>query len=109
MADRVVFLRPDAERIARVVRAVENGNRDQQPLRFGRVFEKRDPKVFRVATFSGEWGKNSSKVVTFKYQSATPNTASAVNLFANIGTATGSRNCAIAKEGTAWFLVAAEC
>jgi hypothetical protein len=30
-------------------------------------------------------------------------------LFASIGTATSTRNCAIARQGTAWFLVAAEC
>jgi hypothetical protein len=108
VADRVVFLRPDAERIARVVRAVESGNRNETPLRFGRVVES-GKRVFRVCTFTGAWSINASKTVTFKYQTSTPNTVAALNLFAAIGTASSSRNCAIAKEGTAWFLIAAEC
>ena len=110
MADRVVFLRPDAERIARVVRTVEAGNRNETPLRFRKVDDGGGGKrVFRVCTFTGAWPKNSLNTVTFKYQSSTPNTVAALNLFAAIGTASSSRNCAIAREGTAWFLVAAEC
>jgi hypothetical protein len=108
VADRVVFLRPDAERIARAVRTVEAGNRNETPLRFGRVVES-GKRAFRVCAFTGAWPKNSLKTVTFKYQSSTPNTVAALNLFAAIGTASSSRNCAIAKEGTAWFLIAAEC
>jgi hypothetical protein len=103
VADRVVFLRPDAERIARVVRAVENGNRDESPLTFRRVMEP-PRRVFRIGTFSGAWNIGASKTVTFKYQTTTPNTVSAVNLFFPV-TLTGARDCAIAKDGTAWFLV----
>ena len=105
MADRVVFLRPDAERIARAVRTVEAGRRDETPLRFGRVVES-GKRVFRVGTFTGEWTKGGSKTVTFKYQSSTPNTVTASNLFANVP---ASGDCAIARDGTAWFLIAAEC
>jgi len=104
VADRVVFLRPDAERIARVVRTVENGDRDETPLRFGRRFEERSGKVFRICTFSGPWATNETKTVTFKYQTSTPNTASVRNLFFPI-TDMATRDCAIAKEGTAWFLI----
>ena len=66
-------------------------------------------KVFRVCTFTGAWSINSQKTVTFKYQTATPNTVSATNLFAAIATAASSRNCAVARDGTAWYLIAAEC
>lgn len=65
-------------------------------------------KVFRICTFTGSWSKNTDKTVTFKFQTNTPNTVQASNLFAEIG-GSGTRNCAIAKEGTAWFLIAAEC
>lgn len=66
--------------------------------------------VFRICTFTGSWSKTSTKTVTFKYQTATPNTVVATNLFAEIGTAAQqTRNCAIAREGTAWFLISAEC
>jgi hypothetical protein len=63
-------------------------------------------EVFRVCTFTGAWSINASKIVTFKNQTSTPNTVSAQNLFFPItNTATASRDCAIAKEGTAWFLI----
>jgi putative intracellular protease/amidase len=104
VADRVVFLRPDAERIARAVRTVEAGNRNETPLRFGRRFEERSGKIFRICTFSGPWAISAKKTVTFKYQTSTPNTASVTNLFFPI-TDMATRDCAIAKEGTAWFLV----
>ena len=68
-----------------------------------------NPKVFRICTFTGLWSIGSSKTVTFKYQTATPNTASALNLFAAVPSPTGSGDCAIAREGTAWFLIAAVC
>jgi hypothetical protein len=107
---RVAFTKAAADRIGRVVREVEGGDRDNGPLTFGMRAVSSNAKVFRVATFTGSWSKGSSKTVTFKNQTSTPNTASATNLFAAIGTASQStRNCAIAKEGTAWYLIAAEC
>jgi hypothetical protein len=112
VADRVVFLRPDAERIARAVRTVEAGKRDETPLRFARTVEGGRQKVFRICTFTGAWSIDATKTVTFKNQTTTPNTVTAVNLFAAITgvTATSTfRNCAIAKDGTAWYLIAAEC
>jgi len=68
------------------------------------------PKVFRVCTFTGAWSINSDKVVTIKNTAVSPNTVTATNLFANISTtSTATKNCAIAKDGTAWYLIAAEC
>ncbi len=65
-----------------------------------------NPKVFRIATFTGAWPINSSKTVTLKYQTATPNTVSVSNLFFPVAsTATATQDCAIAKDGTAWFLI----
>ena len=98
-----------AARVARVVRTVEQQYPRARPLVFDGVQQQSRRPVFRVCTFSGAWSKNASKTVTFKYQTSTPNTVAATNLFATIGTASASRNCAIAKEGTAWFLIAAEC
>lgn len=106
--ERVTFTRPAADRIAKVVRQVEAGERDSAGLHFG-VRQSLPGVTFRICTFTGSWIKNSAKVVTFKYQAASPNTVNATNLFADIGTAASSRNCAIAREGTAWFLIAAEC
>jgi len=104
--ERVTFTKPAAERIAKVVRAVEGGDRDAGPLTFGNRGVAGNPKLFRVCTFTGAWSIGDAKTVSFKYQTATPNTVSAVNLFFPVTrTATGSRDCAIAKDGTAWFLV----
>lgn len=61
---------------------------------------------FRIATFTGAWSIGSSKTVTFKYQTTTPNTVSATNLFFPIGVAPSvAKDCAIAKDGTAWYLI----
>ena len=106
---RVDFTRSAAERIANVVRAVEAGDRDGEPLRFGRVALPDQAKVFRVCTFTGAWSKDTLKTVTLKYNTTTPNTFVARNLFAEIASSATTRNCAIAKEGTAWYLIAAEC
>ena len=62
-------------------------------------------KNFRVCTFTGAWSVGSTKAVTFRGVTATPNTVSATNLFFPISGAGGS-DCGIAKDGTAWFLVA---
>jgi len=90
------------------VRTVEGGNRDQPGITFDHPLPG-GAKVFRVATFTGAWSINDTKTVTFRNQTATPNTAAAVNLFAALTAASGSRNCAIAKDGTAWYLIAAQC
>jgi len=98
-----------AVRIANAVRKVEIGDRAEKPLEFDTVFPQQQRKTFRVATFSGAWSIGATKTVTFKYQTSTPNTASALNLFAAVPAPTGSGDCAIAREGTAWFLIAAVC
>ena len=109
---RVDFTRSAAERIANVVRTVEAGDRDGEALRFGRAIPADSftgKKIFRICTFTAAWSKNATKTVTLKYQTSTPNTFVAMNLFAEIASSTATRNCAIAKEGTAWYLIAAEC
>jgi hypothetical protein len=103
---RVAFTKAAADRIGRVVREVEGGDRDNGPLTFGMRAVSSNAKVFRVCTFSGAWSISSNKTVTFKNQTATPNTVSAVNLFFPLtSTATSATDCAIAKDGTAWYLI----
>jgi hypothetical protein len=97
-----------AVRIANAVRKVEIGDRAERPLEFDPI-PPQQRKAFRIATFTGAWSIAATKTVTFKYQTATPNTAVALNLFAAVPAPTGSGDCAIAREGTAWFLIAAVC
>jgi hypothetical protein len=103
--ERVNFTRPAAERIAKVVRRVEQGDRGAAGLTFTpRGLGGSSPKTFRVCTYTGAWAINTSNTVTFKNQTTTPNTVSAVNLFLTLPD-NGERNCAIAKDGTAWHLI----
>jgi hypothetical protein len=102
--ERVTFTRPAAERIAKVVRAVEGGDRDTPGIYFGSAPGAAPGKTFRVCTFTGAWSIGSSRTVTFKNQTSTPNTVSASNLFWPIPDGP-LRDCAIAKEGTAWYLL----
>jgi hypothetical protein len=100
----VSFSRPAAQRIAKAVRVVEAGDRNQPGLTFDHPMPGGGGKVFRVCTFTGAWAIGSTKNVAFKYQTSTPNTAVATNLFFPV-TSTAQLDCAIAKDGTAWFLI----
>ena len=100
----VSFSRGAAQRIAKTVRTVEQGNRSQQGLTFDHPQFGGTGKLFRICTFAGSWAIGSTKTVTYKYQSTTPNTAVATNLFFPV-TSSATLDCAIAKDGTAWFLV----
>jgi len=104
-SERITFTRPAAERIAAVVRTVERGNRDTKGNTWGVRLEGGGGAVFHIATFTGGWQINQSRIVTFKYQPTTPNTATALNLFFDYKGNEELRDCSIAKEGTAWFLV----
>jgi len=106
MAERISFTRTSATRIARAVRAVENARPAGQSLEFRTQIIDGKKKVFHVATFTGSWSIGSAKTVTFKNQTNTPNTVSATNIFFPVtSTAAGNRDCAVAKDGTAWYLI----
>jgi hypothetical protein len=100
----VSFTRGAADRIAKVVRKVERGDTSAEGLRFGRPAGGEGSKVFRVCTFTGAWSIDAAKTVTFKNQTTTPNTVSAVNLFWPVPDGE-ERDCAIGKDGTAWYLL----
>lgn len=114
-SERVAFTKPAAERIARAVRKVEAGPRLGKPLTFGGR-----PSTFgggggiKICTFTGSWSKGTSHVVTFYQVTTTPNTASATNVFVDLAscstTSTASTAaCAIARYGSKWYVIAAEC
>ena len=93
---RVTFTRPAADRIANVVRIVEQGSRDEAPLLFAGA---PDPggKVLRVCTFTGSWDINSLKTLTFQGVTTTPNTVVATNQLFTIGDACTSQVAYIGK------------
>jgi hypothetical protein len=89
-----------------VVRAAELASPAARPLSFERVDTPQKQRLFRVCTFTGAWSINDTKTVTFRNQTATPNTVAAVNLFFPFSAATNATtDCAIAKDGTAWYLI----
>lgn len=111
---RVTFTRPAAERIASVVRTVERGDRDQSALKFGRPVPADASgggaaSAIRIGTFTGQWNKNATATITLVFQTSTPNTFVATNLFADLSIGCGTKKCAIASEGSAWYLIQAEC
>lgn len=102
---RVTFTKGAAERIGRVVREVESGNRDLGPIEWGpRGVGGSSGRVFRVCTFTGAWAIGSEKTVTFRGVTTTPNTVSAVNLVCGLSPA-GTCDVSVARDGTAWYLV----
>jgi hypothetical protein len=101
-------LRQDIKRtIARVDGMPDGPGATKIPTRFESLPAQSGGKVFRICTFTGPWEINTEKEVTFRGVTATPNTVSALNLFFPVtSTATSAAtDCAIAKDGTAWYLV----
>lgn len=79
------------------------------PTRLQDMLRRGGGNAFRVCTFTGTWSIGATKTLTYKYITTTPNTVVATNLFANIPVDCGTRDCGIARDGTAWFLIAAKC
>jgi hypothetical protein len=102
MAEPTQFDLASAARVARVVRTVEDTGPRAKPLTF-ESFQQGQRKTFRIGSFSGAWSKDATKTVTLRDTTAT---VAVVNLFAAVP---ASGSCAIARDGTAWYLVAAEC
>lgn len=99
MGERISFTRPSAERIANAVRAVEQARPEGAALGFRRQDAVPNAKVFRVATFTGAWGINASKVVRLVENTAA--TVLAKNITVGVSPAAGAR-CFIARDGTSW-------
>jgi hypothetical protein len=97
----VSFSRPAAQRIAKAVRVIEAGDRNQPGLTFDHPMPGGGQALIRTATFTGSWSIGGTKNVTYKYMTGTAN---AVNDLMNLPSA-GTRNCVIGREGTAWRLI----
>lgn len=102
--DAVQFTRESAERVARVVRDAETAPPQVSALTFERRISDRIPKQVRLALFSGPWGLNQTKTVTFVSQPAV--TANVLNR-SMIVHMPAYRYCVVGKEGTSWHLIAA--
>lgn len=97
--ERVTFTRPAAERIAKVVRKVEQGDRGAEALRFERIGGV--PGSLKLATFTGNWETGTYKTVTL---SGSTQTASVYNwcnpaIGGNTASSTQSRYVIFGKVG----------
>lgn len=116
MADKSYQFGPVlTDRIISVVRRVDGSPYEAGLTRIETRFEDQpayNSTAFRICTFTGAWNIDTQKTVTFRGVTSTPNTVTAQNLFATINGSTNtstSMPCAIAKDGTAWYLIAARC
>lgn len=103
MAERISFTRPSGERIARVVRFVENARADGSSLSFRlqQIAGGKAVGAIKLASFQGPWDRGAIQTVTFKQSDRT---ATALNLFFPVP-GSQTRDCAVAKIGTAWHLI----
>jgi len=120
--ERVTFTRPAAERIAKVVRTVESGDRNQAGLSFSRVLPGASVSGVRLARYTAttSWVKNAIKPVVFVTANTSliafsGSTATAVNRFAIIPGHTGSGTSttngvllSLQKVGGLWTVMNAE-
>ena len=101
-----ILSEPYKQRIDHALSVVEGqpsqGNVTTIPTRF-ETLPQPPSKTFRICTFTGSWSIGASKEVTFR---GVTTTVSAVNLFFPISSGPSSdTDCAIAKDGTAWYLI----
>lgn len=97
--ERVAFTRPAAERIARVVRLVESGKRDESPVDFGVRLQQANTKNVRLCSWTGTWNVQSVQEITFS--TAPTVSVTARNVFMTVGGGSG-----VVVKDREWSLIA---
>jgi hypothetical protein len=98
--------------VRRVIDRVDGETIGSGVRRIPTVIEGEDGRrqtVFRICTFTGSWNIGAIKNVTLKHVPGATNTVNVTNLFATVPAPSQPADCAIARDGTAWFLIAAVC
>ena len=68
------------------------------------------PSIFRIGTFGTEaWAVDTTATVTLTNVGITGYTVAVSNVFGSVATAASSRQVAIARDGTEWYLIQARC
>jgi len=106
---RVSFTRQGADRIARVVRTVEAGDKKGNGLTFSPrlrpIPQAGDSDIFRIAAFTGSWNVDSTATIEFIDPVHSNATATAVNYFCGIA----GGEVGVAKNASnVWHLVSWE-
>ena len=104
---RVSFTRQGADRIARVVRTVEAGDKKGAGLSFNPrlrpIPQAGDSDIFRVAAFTGSWSVDSTATIEFIDPVHSNATATAINYFCGIA----GGEVGVAKNASnVWHLIA---
>jgi hypothetical protein len=105
----VRFDRGSADRIAKTVLTVERMAKPTAGLGYEHPIPGAMGKVFRIGNYTGSWPIDTSKTITPIYGNTA--TISAYNHFLSLDHGTCSSTvykCAIAKDGTGWYLVQPE-
>jgi hypothetical protein len=92
------FTRPAAERIAKVVRKVEAGDRKENALSFERIGGGAALPGLRHVEWTGQWAAAETATFTFKSNNAT---ATGINVFAGVDAGSGW----VARHSGTWHLV----
>ena len=107
-SQRVSFTRQGADRIARVVRTVEQGDKKGNALTFGKRYYTPPSSagdIFRVAAFTGSWSVDSTKTIEFIDPIYSGATATAINYFCGIA----GGEVGVAKNASnVWHLISWE-
>ena len=99
MADRVTFTKPAAERIGKVVRIVEGGDREAAPYTVDVRMESQRAAV-RFCSWTSTWTYGG--VASVRFDPATNATATATNVILGVGPGDGW----VARKGSAgWSLI----
>lgn len=122
--ERVTFTRPAAERIAKVVRHVEGGDRDMPGITFGSAPGGSSSQAVRfayytattnwtVVTITGATTTNNTKTIQFAFPTNGTATATCINHLAPMPLiSTVATNAVqvvlIAKEAGSWRLIGAQ-
>ena len=98
----VKFSHAAGKRIARVVRIVEGGNRDQPPVRFEHPIPSASSPL-KLATVTGQWATGATASLTYY---GITNTVAVQNLHLPLEVAAGkTAECVIGKAGGTWTLL----
>jgi hypothetical protein len=98
-----------AGRIRDTIRTVDSmqAGEGEPPTLLRTTFdEPTGPPRFRIGTFgTAAWSLGSANTVTLSNVGVTGYTVLATNVFGSLPAAGSTQTCAIAKDGTAWYLI----
>ena len=98
-----------AGRIRDTIRTVDSmqAGEGEPPTLLRTTFdEPTGPPRFRIGTFgTAAWSINSNNTVTLSNVGITGYTVLATNVFGSLPASGSTQTCAIAKDGTAWYLI----